>query len=95
MRPRYRNFVVSALVAILAALSTYYTTLSGLKVDIAKKAEERFVTSLDKRISNLEIRLAENFATKADFYMLREDLVIRLSRIEIQLNKKEFNIENR
>ena len=56
---------------------------------MAKKAEETFVASLDKRISNLEIRLSENFATKEDFFQLKEDLILRLSRIEVQLNKKE------
>jgi hypothetical protein len=81
-------------VAVTAALSTYYTTISSLKIEIANKAEETFVASLDKRISNLEIRLAENFATKEDFFKLREDLLYRLSRIEFQLNKKETIGEN-
>jgi len=89
MWERYRNIAISIIIALTAALSTYYTTIGGLKLEVAKKAEETFVTSLDKRISNLEVRLAENFATKEDFFQLKEDLIIRLSRIEIQLNKKE------
>ena len=90
---RYRNLVITVAVVILAALSTYYTTIAGIKVDMADKAEEAFVTSLDKRISNLEIRLSENFATKKDFYLLKEDLIVRLSRIEARLNRslKEIN----
>ena len=84
---RYRSFVVTVIIAILAVLSTYYTTITGLKLDMAGKAEETFVTSLDKRISNLEIRLAENFATKEDFYLLKEELIIRLSRIEARLSR--------
>ena len=87
MWKRYRSFVVTVIIAILAALSTYYTTITGLKLEMAGKAEETFVTSLDKRISNLEIRLAENFATKEDFYRLKEELIVRLSRIEARLSR--------
>ncbi|MCD6161192.1 MAG: hypothetical protein J7K40_02120 [candidate division Zixibacteria bacterium] len=92
---RCRNYIVSIVIAVLAALSTYYTTIDGIKIDMANKAEEKFVASLDKRISNLEIRLAENFATKEDFFELREDIIIRLSRIEVNINRKESAIENR
>ena len=86
MLRRYRSFIVTIIIAILAALSTYYTTIAGLKLEMAGKAEETFVASLDKRISNLEIRLAENFATKEDFYRLKEELILRLSRIEARLD---------
>jgi predicted Holliday junction resolvase-like endonuclease len=91
---RYRQYIATIIIAILAALSTYYTTINGLKIELAGKAEETFVTTLDKRISNLENRLANNFATKEDFFKLREDLVSRLIRIESQLNQKEHAIEN-
>ncbi len=77
------------MIALIAGLSAYYTTIGGIKLEVAQKAEETFVASLDKRISNLEVRLAENFATKEDFFQLREDLILRLNRIEVQLNKKE------
>lgn len=95
MWKRWRNYVVSIVVAVLAALSTYYTTINGIKINVATKAEEKFVANLDKRISMLEVRLAENFATKEDFYKLKEDLIIRLSRIEININRKESSVENR
>jgi len=89
MWEKYRNIAISIVIALIAGLSAYYTTIGGIKLEVAKKAEETFVTSLDKRISNLELRLAENFATKEDFFQLREDLILRLNRIEVQLNKKE------
>ena len=95
MWDKFRSIVISIIIALLAALSTYYTTIGGINLEIASKAEEVFVTSLDKRISNLEVRLSENFATKEDFYQLKEELILRLSRIEFQLNKKESTIENR
>ena len=89
MWEKYRNIAISIVIALIAGLSAYYTTIGGIKLEVAQKAEETFVTSLDKRISNLEVRLAENFATKEDFFQLREDLILRLNRIEVQLNKKE------
>jgi len=93
MGDRYKQIAVTILIALLAALSTYYTTIAGLRLEVAGKAEESIVTSLDKRISNLEIRLAGNFATKEDFFKLKEDLVTRLSRIEARLNQKENTFE--
>lgn len=94
MAERSRQVLVTLLIALLAAVSTYYTTSAGLKIEMAGKAEEKFVTTLDKRISNLEIRLADSFATKDDIYKLKEDLITRLSRIEAQLNQKEQQFEN-
>jgi predicted Holliday junction resolvase-like endonuclease len=93
MGDRYKQIAVTILIALLAAVSTYYTTIAGLRLEVAGKAEESLVTSLDKRISNLEIRLAGNFATKEDFFKLKEDLVTRLSRIEACLNQKEKTFE--
>ena len=95
MWEKYRQIIVTIIIAVLAAVSTYYTTLTSLKIEMAGKAEETFVATLDKRISNLETRLAGNFATKEDFFRLREDLITRLMRIEVQLNQKENNVENR
>jgi hypothetical protein len=95
MWEKFRHIAISILIALLAALSTYYTTIGSLKLELAGKAEEKFVSNLDKRLSNLEVRLADNFATKKDFYQLREDLIVRLSRIEIHLNRKETGNENR
>ena len=95
MWEKYRQFIVTVVIAILAAVSTYYTTISGLKIEMASKAEEAFVTTLDKRISNLETRLANNFATKDDFFILKEEVISRLIRIESQLNHKEMKFENR
>jgi len=94
MGDRYKQVAVTILIALLAALSTYYTTIAGLRLEVAGKAEESMVASLDKRISNLEIRLADNFATKEDFFKLKEDLIIRLSRIEARLNRKEKTFED-
>ncbi|MCP4582258.1 MAG: hypothetical protein GY839_11635 [candidate division Zixibacteria bacterium] len=95
MWDRYRHIVVPILIALLAAVSTYYATIAGLKLDMVGKAEQSFAYSLDKRISSLEIRLAGNFATKEDFFKLKEELINRLSRIEARLNQKEMKFENR
>ena len=95
MWERSRQIAVTLLIALLAAISTYYTTIAGLRIEMAGKAEDKFVVTLDKRISNLEIRLADSFATKDDIYKLKEDLIIRLTRIEAQLNQEDMKFENR
>lgn len=95
MWERSRQIFVTLLIALLAAISTYYTTIAGLRIEMAGKAEDKFVATLDKRISNLEVRLADSFATKDDIYKLKEDLIVRLSRIEAQLNQEDRNFENR
>jgi predicted Holliday junction resolvase-like endonuclease len=95
MWERYRQFIITVVIVIVTALSTYYTTIESLKLEVAGKAEDKFVATLDKRISNLEIRLAENFATKEDFYRLKEDLLIRLSGIEARIGEKERHGEYR
>lgn len=87
MRARHNNFGLTITLVVLAALSTYYTTIENLKLELSGKAEETFVNGLDKRLSNLEIRLAENFASKKDFFQLKDELIQRLVRIEAQLDK--------
>jgi hypothetical protein len=88
MAAKYRDYALTIFLVILAALSTYYTTIESLKVELSGKAEETLVANLDKRLSNLETRLAENFATKRDFYQLKEDLLLRLTRIETRLDNR-------
>jgi hypothetical protein len=85
---KYRDYALTIFLVIMAALSTYYTTIENLKVELSGKAEETLVASLDKRLSNLETRLSENFATKKDFYQLKEDLLLRLTRIETRLDNQ-------
>jgi len=88
MAAKYRDYALTIVLIILAALSAYYTTIESLKVELSGKAEETLVANLDKRLSNLETRLAENFATKRDFYQLKEDLLLRLTRIETRLDNR-------
>jgi hypothetical protein len=88
MAAKYRDYALTIVLVILAALSAYYTTIENLKVELSGKAEETLVANLDKRLSNLETRLAENFATKRDFYQLKEDLLLRLTRIETRLDNR-------
>jgi predicted Holliday junction resolvase-like endonuclease len=88
MPAKYRDYALTIVLVILAALSAYYTTIESLKVELSGKAEENLVANLDKRLSNLETRLAENFATKRDFYQLKEDLLLRLTRIETRLDNR-------
>lgn len=90
MATRKLDGLLTIALALLAALSAYYSTIEGLKVELAGKAEEAFVANLDKRLSNLEIRLTENFASRNDILQLRHELIDRLYRIEGRLNRIEI-----
>jgi hypothetical protein len=94
MAKTYRDYALTIVLVILAALSTYYTTIGSIKIELAGKAEETLVANLDKRLFNLESRLAENFATKKDFYQLKEDLLLRLTRIESRLDTQAGHLQS-
>ena len=91
---RRLDTLLTIALALLAALSAYYSTIENLKVELAGKAEDAFVAGLDKRLSNLESRLAENFASREDIFKLKQEIIERLYRIENRLSRIE-NIERK
>jgi hypothetical protein len=58
-------------------------------LDLSQKAESVVVNQLDKRLSNIEILLNQNFMTKEEFHRFSQDLQNRLSKIEYQLSEME------
>ncbi len=91
---RRLDTLLTIALALLAALSAYYSTVENLKLELAGKAEDAFVAGLDKRLSNLETRLAENFAGREDIFRLKQEIVERLYRIENRLDRIE-NVEKK
>ncbi|HLG93669.1 MAG TPA: hypothetical protein VI546_02430 [candidate division Zixibacteria bacterium] len=69
-------------------LAAYYTTLSGLKLELAGKADASSLAAMDKKVTAVEVQLAERFMTKDDFYRLREEMLKRLGKIEAKLKRK-------
>ncbi len=80
------QFLVAFFVTALGIITAYYTTIAGIKLDLSRKAESVVVNQLDKRLSNIEVMLNQNFLTKEEFHQFSQDLQNRLSRIEYQLS---------
>lgn len=80
------QFLVAFFFTALGIITAYYTTIAGIKLDLSQKAESVVVNQLDKRLSNIEVMLNQNFLTKEEFHQFSQDLQNRLSRIEYQLS---------
>lgn len=83
------QFLVAFFVTAFGIVTAYYTTIAGIKLDLSQKAESVVVNQLDKRLSNIEVLLNQNFMTKEEFHALSQELQNRLSRIEFQLSQTE------
>jgi hypothetical protein len=83
------QFLVAFFVTAFGILTAYYTTIAGIKLDLSQKAESVVVNQLDKRLSNIEVMLNQNFLTKEEFLQFGQDLQSRLTRMEYQLIEME------
>ena len=83
------KYLVSIAVTIAAALSGYFAAYTGLRVELADKAEERYVAELDIRLSRLEATINERFATKDDLSGFKNEVVGKLTGIEAVLKNYE------
>jgi hypothetical protein len=88
-RVQLLQFLVAFFVTALGIITAYYTTIAGIRLDLSQKAESVVVNQLDKRLSNIEILLNQNFMTKEEFHRFSQDLQNRLSKIEYQLSEME------
>jgi hypothetical protein len=81
------QFLITFFVTVFGVLTAYYTTIAGIKLDLAHKAEVQIVNELDKRLSNLELLLKENFMTKREFFELKDQINQRLLKIEMKIER--------
>jgi hypothetical protein len=81
--------MVAFFVTALGIITAYYTTIAGIRLDLSQKAESAVVNQLDKRLSNIELMLNQNFPTKEEFHRFSQDLQNRLSKIEFQISEME------
>ncbi len=81
------QFLVAFFVTAFGIITAYYTTIAGIKLDLSQKAESTSVNQMDKRLSNIEIILNQNFLTKEEFYQFSQDLQSRLAKMEFQLSE--------
>ena len=86
------KFLFSFVMTAFGILAAYYTTVSGLRLELAGKADAATVAAMDKKITMVEVQLSERFMTKEDFYRMRDEMLARLGKIETKL---EQNSERR
>jgi hypothetical protein len=79
------RFLVTFAVTIAAAISGYFAAYTGLRVELAGKAEERYVAEMDVRLSRLEAVINERFATKEDLSEFKREVIGKLVAIQTQL----------
>jgi len=88
-RVQLLQFLVAFFVTAFGIITAYYTTIGGIRLDLSRKAESAVVNQLDKRLSNIEVLLNQNFMTKEEFLKLSQELQNRLGKIEFQLSQTE------
>ena len=81
------RFLITFAITIAAAVSGYFAAYTGLRVELAGKAEERYVAEMDIRLSRLEAVINERFATKEDLSEFKRDVMGKLVAIQTQLGK--------
>ena len=86
--PIVRNIIAIA-ITISAALSGYFAAYTGLRVELAGKAEERYVAEMDIRLSRLEAVINERFASKDDLFNLKKEMLDKLTAIQTVLSDME------
>jgi len=86
--PIVRNIIAVA-ITISAALSGYFAAYTGLRVELAGKAEDRYVSEVDIRLSRLEAVINERFATKEDLFNFKKEMLAKLTSIETVLSEME------
>ncbi len=81
------KFFFSFAMTAFGILAAYYTTVAGLKLELAGKADAVTVAAMEKKVTAVEVQLAERFMTKDDFYRLKDEMLKRLSKIEAKLEQ--------
>jgi len=80
------RFLITFGVTVAAAVSGYFTAYAGLRVELAGKAEERYVAEMDVRLARLETIINERFATREDLSDFKREVVTKLTALEILLS---------
>lgn len=78
------NFVT----IILGIAAAYFLTIQSIKIELAAKAENVVVESLDRKLTSIEVMLREGVVSKEQFYNFTTSIEARLNRIEYYLTDK-------
>lgn len=82
-----RRALSVVLILLTAALTAYYTTVSGIELSLAEKADRSVVEDIQQRLITIETLLRTDVAHRDDFNSLRDDMQRRLTRIETLLDQ--------
>jgi hypothetical protein len=82
------KFLINFAITIAAALSGYFAAYTGLRVELAAKAEAHYVDQLDVRLARLEATIDERFASKDDLSEFKNVVIGKLSAIETMLGEQ-------
>ena len=83
------RYLIALGILISMALPGYFAAYTGLRVELAGKAEERYVTEMDIRITRLETTINERFATKEDLSEFKREVIGKLIAIETILSHRD------
>ena len=79
------KFIIGVIAATTTILTTYHTTIYGLREELNKKADTELVASIDNRLIHIEAILNERMATKSELQQTRDFLYEKLTTIEARL----------
>ncbi len=79
------SYVVTVALALAGLLSGYYAAYTGLKVELAAKAESASVDQIDIRLARIEATINERFATREDLAGFKNEIIARLTVIETKI----------
>lgn len=82
---RLSGQLLNLLMIALSIAAAYFMTIQSLKIELAAKAENAVVETLDKKLANFEVLLKEGVVSKEQFYQFSKEVDSRLARIEYHL----------
>ncbi len=80
--------LLNLLMIALSIAAAYFMTIQSLKIELAAKAENAVVETLDKKLANFEVLLREGVVSKEEFYRFSKEVDSRLARIEYHLTNQ-------
>jgi len=89
MKDSIVKYLVGVAIAVAGILSGYYVAYTGVRVDLATKAESRYVGDVDIRLARLEAMINERFATRDDLAGFRSEIISRLTAIETRIRDND------
>jgi len=80
--------LINFIMALLGLTAAYFTTIGSIKVRLAGKAESALVETIDKRLAQLEVVIKDGRVSKDEFYLFKNSIETRLTRIEYYLSER-------